>query len=118
METKIQGKPWKITKILRGRNSRLGGVFQEAVSPPGKTGNRPKYLYLVSRIIVLNPDIEISSGLFISVKCQHSQNWHNRPVDARKRQNIRAHLETFQQSSPKMLHRQKFSAYLDDNSLR
>ena len=118
VETKIQGKPWKITKILRGRNSRLGRFFQEAVSIPGKTANRPKYLYLVSRIVVLNPDIEISAGLFISAKYQHSQNRQNRPVNTRKQQNTRAHLETFQQLSPKMSHRHKFSAYLDDNSRR
>ena len=122
VETKIQGKPWKITKILHGPNSRLGGFFQEAVSTPGKTANRPKYLYLVSRIVVLNPDIEISAGLFISTKYQHSQNRQNRqnrPVNTRKQQqNTRAHLETFQQLSPKMSHRHKFSAYLDDNSRR
>ena len=53
VETKIRGKRWKITKILRGRNSRLGGFFQKAVSTPGKTANRPKYLYLVSRTVVL-----------------------------------------------------------------
>ena len=118
VETKIQGKRWKITKILRGRNSRLGGFFQKAVSTPGKTANRPKYLYLVSRIVVLNPDIEISAGLFISAKYQHSQNRQNRPVNTRKQQNTRAHLKPFQQLSLKMSHRQKFSAYLDDNSLR
>ena len=118
VETKIQGKPWEITKILRGRNSRLGGFFQEAVSTPGKTANRPKHLYLVSRIAVLNPDVEISAGLFISAKYQHSQNRQNRLVNKRKQQNTRAHEEPFQQLSPKMSHRQKFSAYLDDNSLR
>ena len=121
VETKIQGKPWKITKILRGRNSRLGEFFQEAVSTPGKTANRPKYLYLVSRIVVLNPDIEISAGLFISAKYQHPQNRQNRqnrPVNTRKQQNTRAHLETFQQLSPKMSHRHKFSAYINENSWR
>ena len=91
VEAKIQGKPWKITKILHGPNSRLGGFFQEAVSTPGKTANPPKYLYLVSRIVVLNPDMEISAGLSISTKYQHSQNRQNRPVNTRKQQNTRAH---------------------------
>ena len=97
---------------------RLGGFFQEAVSTPGKTANRPKYLYLVSRILVLDPDIEISAGLFISANYQHSQDRQNRPVNTRKQQNTRPHMETFQQFFPKMSHRHKFSTYLDDNSQR
>ena len=65
-----QGKP--ISKILRGRNSRLGGVFQKEISIPAKTANRPKFLYLVRRNVGLNPNIKISVGLFISANYQHS----------------------------------------------
>ena len=69
----IQGKPWNISKILRGRNSRLGGVFQKEISIPAKTANRPKFLYLVRRNVGLNPDIKISARLFISANYQHSK---------------------------------------------
>ena len=42
VETEIQGKPWKISKILHGRNSRLGTFLQKGISIPGKTANCPK----------------------------------------------------------------------------
>ena len=57
VETEIQGKPWKISTILRGRNSRLGAFFQREISIPGKITNRPKFLDLVSRKVGLNGDM-------------------------------------------------------------
>ena len=76
VETEIQGKPWKNSKILRGRNSRLSGFFQKEISISGKTANRPKFLDLVG----LNPDVKISAGLFVNANYQHSENRQNRSV--------------------------------------
>ena len=117
VETEIQGKPRKISKILRGRNSRLGAFFQKEISIPGKIANRPKFLDLVSRNVGLNPDIQISAGIFITAKYQHSQ---NRQIDLSTHVNNKtlAQQETFEQLSMKMSHKHKVAAYLDDSSLR
>ena len=92
--------------------------FQKEISIPHKTTNLPKFINLVSRNVGLNSYIKISARLFISANYQYSQNRQNRSVNTREQQNTRAELETFEQSSPKMSHKQKFAAYLDDNSLR
>ena len=81
VETEIQGKPWKISKILRGRNSWLGAFFQKEISIPGKIANRPKFLDLVSRNVGLNPDIQISARLFISDEQQHPQNRQSHSIN-------------------------------------
>ena len=44
---------------------------------PGKIANHSKLLDLVSTKGVLNPDKQISAGLFITAKYQHSQNRQN-----------------------------------------
>ena len=91
VETEIQGKPWKIIKILRGRNSRLGAFFQKETSNPGKIANCPKFLDLVSTNVGLNPDIQISAGLFITAKYQRSQNQQGLAfIESRKKKLSRA----------------------------
>ena len=115
VETEIQGKQRKISKILRGRNSRLGAFFQKEISIPGKIANRPKFLDLVSRKVGLNPDIQISAGLFITAKYQHSQNRQNLSTRVNK---TLAKQETFEQLSLVMSRKHKVAAYLDDSSLR
>ena len=100
VETEIQGKPWKISKILRGRNSRLSAFFQKEISIPGKIANRAKFLDLVSTNVGLNPDIQISAGLFITAKYQRSQNRQN--LSTRVNNKTLARQETFEQLSLKM----------------
>ena len=99
VETEIQGKPWKINKILRVRNSRLGAFFQKEIFIPGKIANHPKFLDLVSTNVGLNPDIQIGVGLFTTAKYQHSQNGQNLAICVNE---ALARQETFQQLSLKM----------------
>ena len=66
-----------MSKILHGRNSRLGSFFQKEMSIPGKIANRPKFLELVSKNVGPNPDVQISAGLFITANYKHSQNLQN-----------------------------------------
>ena len=51
--------------------------FQKEIYIPRKIENRPKFLDLVSRNVGLNPDIQISDGLFNTAKYEHSQNRQN-----------------------------------------
>ena len=95
VETEIQGKPWKISKILRDQNSRLGAVDQKEISIPGKIANRPKFSDLFSRNVGLNPDVQISAGLFITAKYHHSQNRQN--LSTRVNNKTLAQQETFEQ---------------------
>ena len=116
VETEIHGKPWKISKILCSRNSRLGAFFQKEISIPGKKAKRPKVLDLVSTNVGLNPDIQISAGLFIAAKYQRSQNRQN--LSTRVNNKTLARQETFEQLSLKMSRKHKVAAYLDHSSLQ
>ena len=99
VQTEVQGKPWKISKILRGRNSRRGAFFEKKISIPGTIANHPKLLDLVSTKVGLNHAIQISAGLFITAKYQHSQNRQN--LSTRANNKTLAQEETFQQLSLK-----------------
>ena len=93
-----------------------GAFFQKEISIPGKIANCPKFSDLVSRNVGLNPDIQISAGLFITAKYQHSQNSQN--LSTRVNNKTLAQQETFEQLSLKMSRKHKVAAYLDDSSLR
>ena len=108
VQTEVQGKPRKISKILRGQNSRLGAFFQKEISIPGKIENHPKLLDLVSTKVGLNLDIQISAGLFITANYQHSQNRKNLSTHVYNK--TVAQKETFQQLSLKMLRKHKVAA--------
>ena len=86
------------------------------ISIPGKIANHPKFLDLVTRNVGLNPDIQISAGLFITAKEQPSQNRQN--LSTRVNNKTLARQETFEQLSRKMSRKHKVAAYLDDSSLR
>ena len=93
---------------MRGRNSRLGAFFQKEISIPGKIANHPKLLDLVITKVGLNPDVQISAGLFITAKYQHSQNWQN--LSTRVYNKLLEQEETFQQLSLKMSRKHKVAA--------
>ena len=94
----------------------MGASFQKEISIPGKIANRPKVLDLVSTNVGLNPDIQISAGLFITAKYQRSQNRQN--LSTRVNNKTLARQETFEQLSLKMSRKHKLAAYLDHSSLR
>ena len=98
---------------MSDQNSRLGAFFQKEISIPGKIANRPRFSDLVSGNVGLNPDIQVSAGLFITAKYQHSQNSQNLSTGV-----TLAQQETFEQLSLKMSRKHKVAAYLDDSSLQ